>query len=293
MAETGTLYLVSTPIGNLEDITLRALRVLEESALVACEDTRHSARLFDRHGISTPRTSFHEHNEQDKCEVLLRRLLDGKDLALISDAGTPAISDPGYRLVHRAAEAGVTVVPIPGPSAALAALTVSGISTAGFVFLGFLPPKHGARHKALEEAASYPLALILYEAPHRLEALLEDMAEVLGPNRRIAVARELTKVHEEVLRGTAEELLEHFRETKPRGEITLVVAPMEKPDRKAGDQLPGGLDDRALGSFVNWLAEERDLKRKAAAELAGNLLGVPKNRAYNASLGKEPSGGTA
>ncbi len=291
MAETGTLYLVSTPIGNLEDITLRALRVLEESALVACEDTRHSARLFNRHGISTPRTSFHEHNEQDKCEVLLRRLLDGEDLALISDAGTPAISDPGYRLVHRAAEAGVTVVPIPGPSAALAALTVSGISTAGFVFLGFLPPKHGARHKALEEAASYPLALILYEAPHRLEALLEDMAEVLGPNRRIAVARELTKIHEEVRRGTAEELLEHFKVTKPRGEITLVVAPMEKPERKAGDQLPGGLDDRALGSFVNWLAEERDLKRKAAAELAAKLLGVPKGRAYNASLEKEPSGG--
>jgi len=281
--DAGTLYLVSTPIGNLEDITLRALRVLEEAAMVACEDTRHTARLFDRHGITTPRTSFHEHNEKDKCEQLLRRLLDGEDLALVSDAGTPAISDPGYRLVHKAAEAGVTVVPVPGPSAALAALTVSGISTAGFAFLGFLPPKHQARRKALEALAAYPVALILYEAPHRLEAMLADLAEVMGPDRRLAVARELTKVHEEVLRGTAAEILEHFRETKPRGEITLVVAPPAKPDAKDG-RLPDGLDDRALGSFVNWLAEEHDLKRKAAAELAAGLLGVTKNRAYRASL---------
>lgn len=287
----GTLYLVSTPIGNMEDITLRALRVLEEAALVACEDTRHTAKLFDRHGINTPRTSFHEHNEQDKCELLLQRLLAGEDLALVSDAGTPAISDPGYRLVHKAAEAGVQVVPIPGPSAALAALTVSGITTAGFTFLGFLPPKHGARRKALEEAASLPVALILYEAPHRLEAMLEDMVDVLGPARRIAVARELTKMHEQVLRGTTEELLEHFRVTRPRGEITIVVAPMEKVSQKDGGTLPGDLDDEALGSFVNWLAEERDLKRKAAAELAAKLLGVPKGRAYNASLGREASGG--
>jgi 16S rRNA (cytidine1402-2'-O)-methyltransferase len=287
MAEdAGTLYLVSTPIGNLEDITLRALRVLEEVALVACEDTRHSARLFDRHGITTPKTSFHEHNEKDKCQALLQRLLAGDDLALVSDAGTPAISDPGYRLVHAAAEAGVKVVPIPGPSAALAALTVSGISTSGFAFLGFLPPKTAGRKKALEETASLPLALILYEAPHRLEAMLTDMAEVFGPTRQIAVARELTKMHEEVLRGTARDLLEHFQETKPRGEITLVVAPMEKPSQKDGGKLPGDLDDEALGSFVNWLAEERNLKRKAAAELAGKLLGVPKSRAYNASLGK-------
>ena len=284
----GTLYLVSTPIGNLEDITLRALRVLEEAELVACEDTRHTARLFDRHGISTPRTSLHEHNEKEKCEKLLQRLLDGEDLALVSDAGTPAISDPGYRLVRKAAEAEVKVVPVPGPSAALAALTVSGISTAGFAFLGFLPPKHGARRKALEEAASYPLALVLYEAPHRLEAMLEDLADVFGPARQVAVARELTKVHEEVLRGTAEELLEHFRETKPRGEITLVVAPLEKTSQKDGGRLPGDLDDQALGSFVNWLAEERDLKRKAASELAATLLGVPRSRAYNASLGKKP-----
>ena len=288
--DTGTLYVVSTPIGNLEDITLRALRVLEEAALVACEDTRHTARLFDRHGITTTRTSFHEHNEKDKCEMLLQRLLAGEDLALVSDAGTPAISDPGYRLVHEATEAGVKVVPIPGPSAALAALTVSGISTAGFAFLGFLPPKKGARRKALEDVASLPLALILYEAPHRLEAMLSDMADVFGPTRRIAVARELTKMYEEVLRGTAEELLEHFRETKPRGEITMVVSPMEKQSRKNGDTLPGDLDDKALGSFVNWLADERGLKRKAAAEMAAKLLGVPKNRAYNASLGNREVG---
>ncbi len=282
----GTLYLVSTPIGNLEDITLRALRILEEAALVACEDTRHTARLFDRHGISTPRTSFHEHNEREKCESLLKQLLAGEDLALVSDAGTPAISDPGYRLVQVAAEAGVTVVPIPGPSAALAALTVSGISTAGFAFLGFLPPKQAARKKALEEAGSLPMALILYEAPHRLVATLSDMAEVLGPDRRIAVARELTKIHEEILRGTVMELVDHFNKTKPRGEITLVVSPREKPDRKDG-RLPDGLDEAALGHFVNWLAEERDLKRKAAAELAAGLLGVPKNRAYQASLGED------
>ncbi len=281
----GTLYLVSTPIGNLEDITLRALRILEEAALVACEDTRHTARLFDRHGISTPRTSFHEHNEREKCESLLKQLLAGEDLALVSDAGTPAISDPGYRLVQVAAEAGVTVVPIPGPSAALAALTVSGISTAGFAFLGFLPPKQAARKKALEEAGSLPMALILYEAPHRLVAALSDMAEVLGPDRRIAVARELTKMHEEILRGTVIELADHFNKTKPRGEITLVVSPREKPDRKDG-RLPDGLDEAALGHFVNWLAEERGLKRKAAAELAAGLLGVPKNRAYQASLGE-------
>jgi 16S rRNA (cytidine1402-2'-O)-methyltransferase len=287
----GTLYLVSTPIGNLEDITLRALRVLEQAALVACEDTRHTARLFDRHGISTPRTSFHEHNEQEKCKELLQRLLAGDDLALVSDAGTPAISDPGYRLVRTAAEAGVKVVPIPGPSAALAALTVSGISTAGFAFLGFLPPKLGARRKALEEVAALPLALVLYEAPHRLQAMLEDMADVFGPTRRIAVARELTKMHEEVRRGTAGELLEYFSKTKPRGEITLVVAPLEKASQRDGGKLPDGLDDEALGNFVNWLVEERGLKRKAAAEMAANLLGVPKGRAYNASLGKGPSGG--
>jgi len=284
--DSGTLYLVSTPIGNLEDITLRALRVLEEVAMVACEDTRHTARLFDRHGIDTPRTSLHEHNEKEKSRQLLKRLAAGDDLALVSDAGTPAVSDPGYRLVHTAVEAGIRVVPIPGPSAALAALTASGISTAGFAFLGFLPPKRAARLKTLVEAATLPLALILYEAPHRLEACLTDMVDVLGPGRRMAVARELTKLHEEVLRGTTEEMLEHFMKTKPRGEITMVVAPVEKPRLKPGGQLPGDLDDQALGSFVNWLIGERGLKRKAASELAASLLGVPKSRAYNASLGK-------
>ena len=219
----GRLYLVSTPIGNLEDITIRAIKVLRDVDLIAAEDTRRARRLLARYRAKAPVTSLFEHNEPAKKAALIKRLLAGQDIALISDAGTPGVSDPGFRLVQGAIEAGIEVIPIPGPSAHVAALVCSGLPTDSFHFFGFLPPKGSKRNKRLEEMNGVRGTIILYEAPHRLLRTLGDIREVCG-DRTIVVARELTKMYEEVIRGKISGVLEGLEGKKIRGEITLVMA---------------------------------------------------------------------
>jgi 16S rRNA (cytidine1402-2'-O)-methyltransferase len=219
----GTLYVVATPLGNLEDMTLRAIRILKEVELIAAEDTRTTRKLLHHYGIQTPQTSYFEHNELQKAEAILSRLQEGQKVALVSEAGTPGISDPGFRLIRLAIRHDIPVVPIPGSSAAMAALSVSGLPTDSFLFLGFLPSKPAKRRRAIERWKDWDRTLILYESPHRLVAALSDLLEILG-NREIALARELTKKFEEVLRGTISQVLQKVGEGRIRGEITLVVA---------------------------------------------------------------------
>ena len=213
------LYVVATPIGNLEDVTLRALRILSEARLIAAEDTRTTRKLLGRHGIKTPLVSFHEHNREARLPQILDTLRTG-DVALVSEAGVPTLSDPGRELVRRALETGIRVVPVPGPSALTAAISVSGMPADAFTFLGFLPRRQGDRRKLLESATTYPQTVVIFEAPHRLRITLEDMLAVWG-DRRITVCRELTKLYEEVFPGTISQALAYF--TEPRGEFTLVV----------------------------------------------------------------------
>jgi 16S rRNA (cytidine1402-2'-O)-methyltransferase len=217
----GILYLVATPIGNLEDMSLRAVRILKESALIAAEDTRHTGKLLKHFEIDTPLTSYFEHNKLNKLDYILEKLAGG-DVALVSDAGTPAINDPGYELVQAALAAGLDVVPIPGPSAPIAALTVSGLPTDAFLYLGYLPHKTSERHKRLEEVMDQPFTLIFLESPYRVGESLEDILSILG-DRRICVAREMTKMFEEYWRGDVSKALEYFKSQPPRGEFTLVV----------------------------------------------------------------------
>lgn len=219
----GTLYVVATPIGNLEDITLRALRILREVDVIACEDTRQTRKLLDHFGITSGTLSYHDHNEASRTQDLIQRLESGSNVALVSDAGTPLLSDPGYRLVHAAVAANLSVVPIPGASAALSALAAAGLATDEFRFCGFLPPKSGQRRKALEALSDEPCTLVFYEAPHRILETLEDIEAVYGP-REVVVARELTKLHEEFLRGSAQEIHDQLA-ARPavKGEITLLI----------------------------------------------------------------------
>lgn len=217
----GSLYVVATPIGNLEDITQRALRILDEVSLIAAEDTRTTGKLLDHHNISTLLTSFHEHNKEEKSRTLIEHMQQG-DLALVSDAGTPGINDPGYTLVQAALEAGFPVIPIPGPSAPIAALSVSGLAADSFHYFGYMPRKSSSKKSLLQEVKRLPATLIFLETPHRLQDTLHHMKEILG-HRKIALAREMTKIHEEILRGTLPEIAEHFETQEPRGEFTLVV----------------------------------------------------------------------
>lgn len=218
----GTLYVVATPIGNLEDVTLRALRVLREVDLVAAEDTRHVRKLLDHYGVRKRVVSYHEHNERRRAPQLVAALRSGRSVALVSDAGTPALSDPGYHLVRACADAQIPVVPVPGPSAATAALVVSGLPTDRFLFVGFPPRRRTARRRFFEEIRDQRATLVLFEAPHRLAECLEDALAVLG-DRRAAVCRELTKLHEEVRRGSLGELVRWARGVSVRGEVTVVV----------------------------------------------------------------------
>jgi len=225
----GTLYVVATPIGNLEDITYRAVRVLREADLIACEDTRQTRKLLDHFDIRKPTVSYHEHNEAERATELVERLKAGETIALVSDAGAPLISDPGYRLVHAAIDAGVAVQPLPGPSASLAALQASGLPTDAFHFAGFLPAKTGQRAKLLESLSGEQATLIFYEAPHRVLEALEAIESALGP-RPVVVARELTKIHEEFLRGTAAEIRAQLAtRDSVKGEITILVGKAEGP----------------------------------------------------------------
>lgn len=218
----GTLYLVATPIGNLDDMTLRAVHVLESVPLIAAEDTRHTVKLLTHFGLRRPLVSLHAHNEARQLRTILGRL-EQHDVALVSDAGTPALSDPGVRLVSAAVAAGHQIVPVPGPSAVLAALVSSGLPTNQFTFLGFLPRKRGELERMLREAGAAKRTFVFFESPHRVQKVLAIMASTLGP-RSLVVAREITKVHEEFLRGTPATLLEHFEKSPPRGELTVVVA---------------------------------------------------------------------
>ena len=273
----GKLFVVATPIGNLEDITLRALRVLKEVDLIACEDTRHTARLLSHYGITTPRQSYHEHNETGRTVQLIEFLRQGKNIALAADAGTPLVSDPGYTLVSACRREGIEVVPIPGASAAVAALAASGLPSDTFFFAGFLPPRSGARKQALEKLSGMPASLVFYEAPHRLLSALEDMAAILGP-RRACLARELTKVHEEWLSGTLLEILQQLK-GRPRilGEITLVV----EGNKQA--PAPGNHPE----SLLEHLQEEMlktGASRKEALRAVARQRGISRRTAYQLLL---------
>lgn len=219
----GTLYVVATPLGNLEDITLRALRILRDVSLIATEDTRTTARLLSHFEISTPMLSYYEHNKMTRLERVMTALRQG-DVALVSEAGTPLLSDPGYELVRRAIEGGFELVSIPGPSALTTALSVSGLATDRFLFLGFLPRKPGERRRLLFELREQQATLIFFEAPHRLQATLADMVDIFGAERAMTVCREMTKLHEEIWRGSLTEALKEWTQRTPRGEFTLVVA---------------------------------------------------------------------
>ncbi len=230
----GQLYLIATPIGNLEDITLRALRLLEQIDLIAAEDTRHTGRLLAHYGIKTPQVSYHEHNKLTRLDAILQALERG-DVALVSDAGTPGLSDPGYELVRAAIAHGVTVVPVPGPSALTAALVASGLPTDAFLYVGFLPRRATERRRLLSAVREIPYTLVAFEAPHRLAASLADIEATLG-DRQIAVARELTKRHEEIWRGSVSQARAHL--TEVRGEITLVIAGApRRPPRWTAEQV--------------------------------------------------------
>jgi 16S rRNA (cytidine1402-2'-O)-methyltransferase len=266
---SGTLYIVATPIGNLEDITYRAVRVLAEADRIACEDTRQTRKLLERYAIETPTVSYHEHNERSRTEELLADLRAGKNIALVADAGTPLISDPGYRLVKSAREQGIAVSPIPGPAAVVAGLSASGLPTDAFVFLGFLPAKKVQRRKVLEAWKEIEATLVFYEAPHRIVEALQDIAETLGA-RPVVVARELTKLHEEFLSGTASELRDVLA-ARPalKGEITLMV----------GKGAAAEVDNRPLSEAVAEL-EQAGLPRMQAIKEAARRRGLSKRDAY-------------
>ena len=229
----GPLYVVATPIGNLEDLTLRALRVLKAADLIACEDTRRTRGLLTHFGIHAPVTSYFEHNKLAKGEVLLRALREGKSVALVTDAGTPGISDPGFLLIRHARDAGIPVVPVPGPSAVIAALSAAGVPADRFVFEGFLPVKPGRRLHRLEALRSLEMTIVCYESPHRIAAALAAIAQVFG-DVEVVVARELTKQFEEIVRGTPDRLREHFGGDRARGEFTLIIPPTKGPPRRGG-----------------------------------------------------------
>jgi 16S rRNA (cytidine1402-2'-O)-methyltransferase len=267
----GTLYIVPTPIGNLEDITLRALRVLREVSLIAAEDTRTTGRLLAHFEIATPQISYHEHNKLARLDAVLGALQEG-DVALVSDAGTPGLSDPGYELIRAAIAQGIRVEPLPGPNALLPALVASGLPTDRFLFLGFLPRKSSQRRAALEAVSDLPYTLVLYEAPHRLLDTLADLGEIFG-ERQVVVARELTKLHEEIWRGTPQGALAHFGSGRLRGEITLVVegAPL--------DQAAGWEEADVRAAFAGRLADGEP--RSAAAKAVAREAGWPRQAVYD------------
>lgn len=271
--KAGTLYIVSTPIGNLEDITLRAIKVLKAVQIIASEDTRHTQKLLHHYDIHTPQTSYHDHNKEEKSEILISKLKDGVDVALVSDAGTPGISDPGYYLICRAIENSINVTPVPGPTASIAALSISGLPTDSFLFEGFLPPKKIARQKRLKELSTERRTIILFEAPHRLLAALKDMMEIIG-DRRIVLTRELTKIYEEIIRGRVSEVTDRIEGKRIKGEVTIIV-------EGAREEEKGEIN---LHEYLKLLIEEKGLSLKDAVSKASRDLNIPKNRVYKEAL---------
>jgi 16S rRNA (cytidine1402-2'-O)-methyltransferase len=270
------LHIVATPIGNLGDITLRALAALAGADLIACEDTRVTRKLTGRYGIRTPLTPYHDHNAAEARPKLLRRLGEGAAIVLVSDAGTPLVSDPGYKLVRAAQEAGYGVTIVPGPSAVLAALTVAGLPTDQFLFAGFLPPKQTARRARIAELARVPATLVLFETGPRVAATLADLAAGLGQKREAALCRELTKLHEEVRRGDLKTLAESFTAEEPRGEIVLVIGPPPAAEQPSADET-----DKLLRNALS-----RASLKTAVAEVA-TATGLPRRQLYQRALSLE------
>ena len=272
----GTLYIVASPIGNLEDITLRALRILKEVDLIAAEDTRHTKKLLVHYGITTPLTSYHQYNENAKSASLVQRLSSGCRVALISDAGTPIVSDPGFRLVQGAIQAGIPVVPIPGPSALTAVLSACGLPSERFVFEGFLPARKAERRERLRELREEQRTLVFYEAPHRVKESLQDLLEILG-DRQVVLGREMTKLHEEFIRGSVSELAALAKTKEWRGEMTLVVR------GAIGDRVSKTDRDRDLRSEIKKLRKE-GMRVKEIAELLGERFSLTKREVYRLAL---------
>ncbi|WP_061212890.1 16S rRNA (cytidine(1402)-2'-O)-methyltransferase [Syntrophomonas wolfei] len=279
--KTGKLYICGTPIGNLDDVSIRLLKTLRKVDLIACEDTRMTIKLLNRFKIKTRMISYHEYSKREKEDYLIAQLLQGQNIALVSDAGMPTISDPGEELIRRALQTGIQLEVIPGPSALTAALALSGMDTSAFTFAGFLPQRRSRRREELEQLQSEQKTIILYEAPHRIRECLLDIVEIMGAERKLAIARELTKKHEEVRRGTAGELLHHFSSSPPRGEICLLIAPAE---------------DKA--AETNWeliIAETEELinlgiDKKEAFKIKAKDYGIKKNELYNYFIKKKRPG---
>lgn len=273
---SGTLFLVGTPIGNLEDITLRALRTLKEVDLIACEDTRQTQKLLNHYAIEKRTISYHEHNELERAPELIVHLEKGENVAVVSDAGMPGVSDPGYRLVALAVRHHIRVVPIPGASAFLSALVASGLPTDSFRFGGFLPAKAGARRTMLESSRSSPRTQIFYEAPHRLRETMQDVVDVLGPDRHVVVAREVTKLHEEFIRGRAAEVLAELdRREEVKGEITLLIA---KEDESTAPRTQNA--KLSVTQRIRELMQSNQMEEKTALKQAAREFGLSRSEAY-------------
>jgi len=281
VSPVGRLYVVATPLGNLEDLSQRALRILKEASLVACEDTRRTGELLARYGITAPTTSYYEHNERFKGRVIVDALRSGKDVALVSDAGTPGVSDPGYRLVRDAQDAGVTVIPVPGPSAAIAALSVSGLPSDRFLFVGFLASRASVRRAQLEELKSRRETLIVYESPVRVVPALDDLVAAFG-DREAFLCREATKVHEEYRRSRLSELRAGLAgRPRVRGEIVLVISGAAEPEKAAGDAA-------SVQALFARLTGEGRTRRGAVKEIA-RLTGLPAREVYRRTMLEEES----
>ncbi len=271
----GTLYVVGTPIGNLEDMTFRAVKILQSVDAIAAEDTRHTGKLLQHFQIKTPQVSYHEHNRNERLPELLNKLSEGKAIALVTDAGMPGISDPGYELVKACAEAGIEVVPIPGATAGITALSASGLPTHRFVFEGFLPASGQERQQRLESLQAESRTLIFYEAPHRVRETLQDLAQYLGENRSIVLARELTKLHEEFWRGSIGEAIVHYNQQEPKGEFTLIVAGAEV-------EVPV-LSEEALKAELQQIMAQGVSRSQASRQLA-QLTKLPRRQLYQLAL---------
>ncbi len=271
----GTLYVVGTPIGNLEDITFRAVRILQTVDIIAAEDTRHTGKLLQHFQVKTPQVSYHEHNRTSRIPELLEHLVNNKAIALVSDAGMPGISDPGYELVKACIEAGISVVPIPGASAAITALSAAGLPTDRFVFEGFLPAKSQQRQEHLESLQTESRTLIFYESPHRLRDTLQDLAKVWGSDRQIVLGRELTKLYEEFWRGTIADAIAHYNQREPQGEYTLVVAgiPASQPQ----------LTEEELKAELKQLISQGISRSQASRQLA-KFTSLPRRQLYQLAL---------
>lgn len=268
----GRLYVVGTPIGNLEDITLRALNTLKASDLIACEDTRHTQKLLNHYEIRTRTISYHEHNEMTRAPELVLQMEQGSVISLVSDAGSPVLSDPGFRLVHLAVRHKVPVVPVPGPSAMVAALTGAGLPMNEFIFTGFLPARKSARRKALAALAPFKKTIVLYEAPHRIVESLRDVHEILG-EREIVIAREVTKVHEEFLRGTVVEIRDLLKKTPRKGELTVILGPGAAPK-------PGDGNATSIHAEVEKLSASEGLDERSALKAVARARGISRSEAY-------------